>query len=64
MDLRTQNVSKYFRHLGNFEWNHIQPADYKPTDDTWKGVSRRVFVGETGQSPLFQLRYFDGEPGG
>jgi quercetin dioxygenase-like cupin family protein len=64
MDLRTQNVSKYFKHNGNFEWNHIVPADYKPTDDTWAGVSRRVFVGETGESPKFHLRYFEVEPGG
>lgn len=63
-ELRSQNVSKFFRHNGNFEWSHIQPADYKPTDDTWKGVSRRVFVGETGESPHFHLRYFEIEPGG
>lgn len=63
-ELRTRNVSKFFRHLGDFEWNHIEPADYKPGDDSWKGVSRRVFVGETGESPRFHLRYFEVEPGG
>lgn len=62
--LRHANVSKLFRHLGNFEWSHIEPADYKPTDDSWQGVTRRVFVGETGESPQFHLRYFEVEKGG
>lgn len=62
--LREQNVSKFFRHLGNFDWSHITPADYKPQDDSWKGVSRRVFVGETGESTRFHLRYFEIEKGG
>lgn len=61
---RLENISKFFRHLGNFDWSHIVPADYKPTDDTWKGVSRRVFVGETGESTQFHLRYFEIERGG
>ncbi len=63
-DMRNSNVSKFFKHLGNFDWNQIPPADYKPTDDSWKGVSRRVFVGETGESPLFHFRYFEVEKGG
>jgi mannose-6-phosphate isomerase-like protein (cupin superfamily) len=61
---RLQNITKFFKHLGNFDWNQITPADYKPTDDSWKGVSRRVFVGETGESTRFHLRYFEVEKGG
>jgi quercetin dioxygenase-like cupin family protein len=63
-ELRTRNVSKFFRHNGQFDWNQITPADYKPSDDSWKGVTRRVFVGETGESPHFHLRYFEVEAGG
>ena len=63
-DLRTRNVSKFYRHDGNFDWKQITPADYKPTDDSWKGVSRRVFVGETGESTQFHVRYFEVEKGG
>lgn len=63
-DLRQQNVTKFFRHLGNFEWNHIATADYKPSDDSWKGVTRRVFVGETGESTQFHMRYFEIEKSG
>jgi ribulose-bisphosphate carboxylase large chain len=58
------NVSKLFRHLGNFEWSHIQPMDYKSDDGSFKGVSRRVFVGERGESPLFHTRYFEVAAGG
>lgn len=63
-ELRLQNITKFYKHLGNFDWNQITPADYKPTDDSWKGVSRRVFVGETGESTRFHLRYFEVEKGG
>ena len=63
-DLRNQNVSKFFKHLGSFDWSQVPQADYKPTDDSWKDVSRRVFVGETGESTQFHLRYFEVAPGG
>lgn len=63
-DLRQQNVTKFFRHLGTFDWNQVPLADYKPGDDSWKGVTRRVFVGETGESTQFHLRYFEIEQGG
>lgn len=58
-ELRHQNVSKVFRFLGGFDWAHVRIADYKPTDGSWRGVTRRVFVGESGESPQFHLRYFE-----
>lgn len=63
-ELQGANVSKFFRHLGDFEWNHISPVDYKSEGDSWKDVSRRVFVGETGESPNFHVRYFEIAQGG
>ena len=64
--LRRENVSKLFRFLGqgSFEWSQVPLASYKPEDDSWRGVTRRVFVGETGESPAFHLRYFEIERGG
>lgn len=59
-----QNVSKFFRFLGNFDWNLVSPTDYKSSGETWKGVTRRVFVGESGESPEFHLRYMEVEPDG
>jgi len=64
-DLRLANVSKIFRFQGDgFSWREVPIADYKPADASWKGVTRRVLVGETGESPDFHLRYFEIEPGG
>lgn len=65
--LRHQNVSKIFRLTetkGALDWSRVPIADYKPEDDSWRGVTRRVFVGETGESPRFHVRYFEIEPGG
>lgn len=66
--LREANVSKLFRFMGGdgakFDWSHVPIADYKPEDDSWHGVTRRVFIGETGESPLFHLRYFEIERDG
>lgn len=66
--LRHANVSKFFRFLrgdrGDFVWSHVPLADYKPVDSSWRGVTRRVFIGQTGESPAFHLRYFEIEKGG
>jgi ribulose-bisphosphate carboxylase large chain len=58
------NVSKLFRHLGGFEWSHVDATEYKTQDGSFQGVSRRVFVGERGESPLFHTRYFEVAEGG
>lgn len=57
--LESGNVSKLFSHLGDFDWRHIEAKEYKSDDASWDGVSRRVFTGETGESPAFHLRYFE-----
>ena len=48
----------------DFEWSHVPIDDYKPEAGSWRGVTRRVLVGESGESPLFHLRYFEIERGG
>jgi ribulose-bisphosphate carboxylase large chain len=63
-DLRSQNTSRLLRFLGNFEWSQVEKAEYKPVDDSWRGVTRRVLVGEMGESTAFHVRYFEIEPGG
>ncbi len=60
----SSNVSKLFRHLGDFNWNHIEATEYKTDDSSFQGVSRHVFVGEKGESPLFHTRYFEVAEGG
>jgi quercetin dioxygenase-like cupin family protein len=61
-DLLHQNVAKFFQHNGSFDWNQVPCIDYKETDPSWNGVSRRVFVGETGESADFHVRYFELQP--
>lgn len=58
------NVSKLFRHLGNFDWSNVEATEYKTDGSSFKGVSRRVFVGERDESPLFHTRYFEVAEGG
>lgn len=62
--LQSGNISKLFCHLGDFQWSGISPAPYKTDDGSFLGVSRRVFVGESGESPSFHTRYFEVAPGG
>lgn len=63
-ELSSSNVSKLFRHKGDFRWNHIEPRVYKSEDNSWLGVARHVFTGETGESTKFHVRYFEIEKGG
>ena len=64
LELSQGNVSKLFRHLGEFQWNHIERKVYKSEDQSWAGVARQVFTGETGESPQFHVRYFEIEKNG
>ena len=57
------SASRLHRHLGSFEWSGVQPTSYKATED-WRDVTRRVFVGESGESADFHVRYFEVAPGG
>lgn len=63
-ELKAANVSKLFKHDGAFNWTHIQPVEYKSDDQSWAGVARRVFTGESGESPNFHVRYFEIEKNG
>lgn len=63
-ELASANVSKFFRHSGSFQWNHVTPREYKSEESHWQGVVRHVFAGETGESPKFHVRYFEIEKGG
>lgn len=58
------NVSKVIRAAGPHAWQGIPLEAYKPTTDTYKGVTRRELVGKRGESPRFHVRYFEVEPGG
>lgn len=48
----------------DFAWPAIDVEAYKETTESWRGVTRRELVGKRGESPLFQVRYFEIAPGG
>lgn len=58
------NLSKLFRHSGEFRWQGVIPTEYKTDDSSFQGVSRQVLVGENGESPRFHTRYFEVAGGG
>lgn len=61
---RDGNHSKVLKHRDGFQWDGVAPAPYKGDGDGWRGITRRVLVGETGESACFHVRYFELEPGG
>ena len=62
--LPTGNVSKVIRRGAGFTWPGVPLEPYKPTTETYRGVTRRELVGRRGESPRFHLRYFEVAPGG
>jgi len=58
------NHSKVIRHRGNFEWQGVALEAYKTTTASWAGISRRELIGKRGESPGFEVRYFEIAPGG
>lgn len=43
----------------NFEWQGLEKEKYKKNEGSWRGVSRRVFVGKAGEPTSFDFRYFE-----
>ncbi|MCO5165499.1 MAG: cupin domain-containing protein [Planctomycetes bacterium] len=63
-DVPQGNVSKVLRRGDGFTWAGVPLEPYKPTTETYRGVTRRELVGKRGESPRFHLRYFEVAPGG
>lgn len=61
---RTDNTDRILRHRGNFSWTGVKTERYKSTEGGWSSITRRVLVGNLGESAKFHLRYFEIEPGG
>lgn len=58
------NHSKVIRHDGAFDWTDVPLEAYKKTTEIWRGITRRELIGKRGESPRFDIRYFEIEPGG
>lgn len=63
-DVPQGNVSKVLRKGDGFTWAGVPLEPYKPTTETYRGVTRRELIGKRGESPRFHLRYFEVAPGG
>jgi len=55
--------SRLGRCTSPFHWPDVPPTLYKDTED-WKAVTRRVFLGDSGEATAFHVRYFEVAPGG
>lgn len=58
------NRGKRLAHRGDWTWEGVPLEPYKPTTETYRGVTRRELVGKRGESPRFHVRYFEVAPGG
>jgi ribulose-bisphosphate carboxylase large chain len=61
---RTDNTDRILRHRENFTWTGVKTERYKSTAGGWSAITRRVLVGNRGESARFHLRYFEIAPGG
>lgn len=59
-----KNISKIYRHKGNFRWNGIKEERYKNQEGNWSNIIRNVLIGNNGETCKFHLRYFEINPNG
>lgn len=58
------NMSRLYKHKGDFTWKGIKTEKYKPKGGSWADIVRQVIVGNRGESARFHFRYFEISPGG
>lgn len=61
---RSKNISRFYKHKGNYTWQGIKPERYKTPGDDWAGIIRQAMIGSRGETAQFHLRYFEIAPGG
>ena len=60
---KTDNRNRIYR-FADYMWKGVTSESYKPETGDWAAIARHVLVGGKGETPLFQLRYFEIAPGG
>jgi len=58
------NKIRLYKHKGNFTWKGIKTEKYKTAGADWKGIIRKVLIGNHNESTKFHIRYFEIAPGG
>ena len=61
---KTKNITRLYKHKGNFTWQNIKPEKYKTEGNDWARIIRKVLIGNHNESTKFHLRYFEISPGG
>lgn len=56
--------NKIYRHKGGGRWRGIKTERYKAKEGGWSFISRKVLIGNSGESSKFHLRYFEIAAGG
>jgi len=59
-----RNMSKLYRHKGNFTWQGIKTKRYKSKGEEWLDIVRNTLIGKHGETAKFHVRYFEVSPGG
>lgn len=62
--LKAKNITRLFKHKGNFTWQGIKTEKYKIAGADWKNIIRKVLIGKHNESTKYHLRYFEIAPGG
>jgi len=61
---KSKNITRFYKHKGNFTWQGIKTEKYKAEGIDWADIIRRVLIGGHNESAKFHLRYFEIAPGG
>jgi ribulose-bisphosphate carboxylase large chain len=61
---KLKNITRFYKHKGNFTWQGIKTERYKDKGSHWADVIRKVLIGGKTESTKFHLRYFEILPGG
>jgi ribulose-bisphosphate carboxylase large chain len=61
---RQKNITRLYRHKGDFSWKGIKTEEYKTEGKGWADIVRNTLIGNQGESTKFHLRYFEIKPGG
>ncbi len=59
-----KNVTKLYKHKGNFTWKGIKTERYKSSGKGWSDIVRQTLIGNHGETTKFHLRYFEIAPDG
>jgi len=62
--VRKTGADKIYRHKDSCKWTGTKTERYKKQDGGWSSITRKVLVGNSGESAKFHLRYFEIAPAG